>query len=59
MGITGHHCKMVQDGAKCPPHAATLSRASAVVKIVWRSLASGNEGGLQLLVLGNNSLVER
>ena len=33
--------------------------SSAVVKIVWSSLPSGNEGGLQSLVLGNNSLEER
>ena len=33
--------------------------SSAVVKSVWWDLPSGNEGGLQSLVLGNNSLEER
>ena len=42
-----------------PPHTATRVFSSAVVKSVCPSLASGNEGGLQSLVLGNNSLEER
>ena len=33
--------------------------SSAVVKSVWLLLPSGNEGGLQSLVLGNTSLEER
>ena len=43
-----------------PPHTATLGRGSAVVKIVWLLLpfSPGNEGKLQSLVLGNNSLEE-
>ena len=42
-----------------PPHTATRVFSSAVVKSVWLYLYSGNEGGLQSLVLGNNSLEER
>ena len=42
-----------------PPHTATRVFSSAVVKSVWLLLPSGNEGGLQSLVLGNTSLVER
>ena len=42
-----------------PPHAATRVFSSAVVKIVCSVLPLGNEGGLQSLVLGNNSLEER
>ena len=42
-----------------PPHTAIRVFSSAVVKSVCWFLASGNEGGLQSLVLGNTSLEER
>ena len=42
-----------------PPHTTTLDCGSAVMKSVCWFLASGNEGGLQSLVLGNTSLEER
>ena len=42
-----------------PPHTATRVFSSAVVKSVWKAFRSGNEGGLQPLVLGNTSLEER
>ena len=41
-----------------PPHTATRVFSSAVVKSVCSALPSGNEGGLQSLVLGNSSLEE-
>ena len=42
-----------------PPHTATRVFFSAVVNSVWVLLPSGNDGGLQSLVLGNTSLEER
>ena len=42
-----------------PPHTATCVFSSAVVKSVGTFLPSGNDGGLQSLVLRNTSLEER
>ena len=39
-----------------PPHTATVGVGPTVVNKVWTSLPSGNEGGLQPLLLGNTSL---
>ena len=44
---------------RAPPQIATVGFGPAVVNNVGKDLGTGNEGGEQLLVLGNTSLEER